>query len=313
MSDSIFFGLSSYDQHMTDEGWQFQEGMRQAGWHLVGHGFDDPRRDVAAVLEAERPERVIIQDHREWHRGYPGAFDKAAHFENFDVLADYDGLVCTILKDAHQKVQYQWFHDAIGLDIALHYYHQRSILPHCPWLGGGSGQHPDTLRTYHTVDADAVPRNWPKKRQDWLVSGAMIKRVYPMRRTAKALVGPFGGSLLPHPGYGLKGWRTPGFLQELAKYKVHVCTASVYGYLLRKIIESTACGCVVVTNLPEWDRVPGIDENLVRVEDESPAGLKKAITKALDIWSEPRQRRLADEAMRRFDYRAECERINRLL
>lgn len=308
--DSVFFGLSSFDRHMTDESFQMQKGFEHAGWRLVGPGFDDSRRDVAAVLRDEKPRRVIIQDHREWHRGYPGAFDKDSHFENYEALADYDGTVCTILKDAHQDVNYEWFHQRIGLDIAIHYYHQRAILPHCPWLGGGSGQHPDTLRTYHTVDADAVPREWPAKRKSWLVSGAMIRRVYPLRRTAKALVGPFEGHEIVHPGYGLIGHRTPGFLKQITDFKVHVCTASVYKYLLRKIIESTACGCVVVTNLPEWDRVPEIDDNLVRVEEESPAGLKQAITKALDMWDEPRQREFAEKAIQRFDYRAECKRLD---
>jgi hypothetical protein len=49
----------------------------------------------------------------------------------------------------------------------------------------------------------------------------------------------------------------------------HVATASSYHFALRKIIESVACGCTPVTNLPAYDVLPEIDPVLVRIDDDA--------------------------------------------
>ena len=294
-----------------------QQGFAHWGWNLIGPGFDDPRHDVEAVLRDINPSHAIIQDHREWHRDQPAAFDKAAHFDNYEALETWGGPTTTILKDAHQDVDYERFHIEIGVDNVIHYYHPDAIRPYVPHLFDPTWG-VNLIRTYHTINAFHVPipDQWPHEndRKPWLVSGAMEKGVYDFRRLAKACaLADSTGHVMKHPGYGLKGWRTPDYLRELCRYKVHVCTASKYNYLLRKIIESTACGCVVVTNLPEWDPVPEIDDNLVRVEDESPRGLRKAIEKALDLWDLERQIEFADAACLRFEFRNECQRLSELL
>lgn len=305
-----FFGLHSYDRHMTNEGWQFQDGMRQNGWHLMGPGFADSRSDIAAVLRDDRPERVFIQDHREWHRGYPGAFDEAAHFDNHKALADHIGPVATLLKDAHQDVNYEQFHIDVGVTHVVHYYHEMAIEPHCPWLFDVTWG-VKLIRTYHTVNLEEVvpPFEWPKRR-DWCVSGARARKVYPLRHLIKSIATAKGGTVLPHPGYNLSGWQTPVYLSQLTNYKVSVCTASRYQYLLRKIIESVAAGCTVITDLPAWDKVPDIEEGIVRMETPDRAGFRRALERSLDEWTPGRAERLAHAAVKRFDYVTELARVN---
>ena len=42
---------------------------------------------------------------------------------------------------------------------------------------------------------------------------------------------------LSHPGYGRSKCFTPEFLKILSIYKVAICTVSIYGYAVRKIVE----------------------------------------------------------------------------
>ena len=73
--------------------------------------------------------------------------------------------------------------------------------------------------------------------------------------------------LLEHPGYGNPGSQVETYVKALREYRVHLATASKYGFALRKIIESVAIGCTPVTNLPTYDVLPEIDGALKRIPD----------------------------------------------
>jgi hypothetical protein len=113
-----------------------------------------------------------------------------------------------------------------------------------------------------------------------------------------------GHKYLRHPGYHRKGCCTPGFLQELGHTKVAICTASIYGYALRKIIEATACGCRVLTDLPEDEVLPDIDGNLVRIHrNTGHKDVVKVIQRLLDEYNPERQANYAVMAKEFYDYR----------
>jgi hypothetical protein len=110
---------------------------------------------------------------------------------------------------------------------------------------------------------------------------------------------------LRHPGYAMAGCATPAFLQILNRFKVAICTSSVYGYALRKIIEATACGCVVVTDFPADEILPEIDDNLVRIHPR--IGLPRLaalIGRLTDSYEIDLQRHYAERARAFYDYRA---------
>jgi hypothetical protein len=92
----------------------------------------------------------------------------------------------------------------------------------------------------------------------------------------------------------------------LSRFKVAICTSSIYGYSLRKIIEATACGCRVITDLPIDDVLPEIDDNLVRLTATEPeqqleevAALLPELTQHYDA---DFQYRMAFLAKQRYSY-----------
>jgi hypothetical protein len=95
-------------------------------------------------------------------------------------------------------------------------------------------------------------------------------------------------------------------MEELSRYKVAICTSSIYGYALRKIIEATACGCRVITDLPSDEVLPLIDDNLVRLECNHPTEAVKEVTRLLpelyDSYNPDTQLELATRAKVWYDY-----------
>jgi hypothetical protein len=90
----------------------------------------------------------------------------------------------------------------------------------------------------------------------------------------------------------------------LTKYQVAVCTASMYGYALRKMVEATACGCVVVTDLPVDEVLPGIDGNLVRIEpDYSAKQVGSLLRRLYGAYDPEKQAFFAAVARDMYDYR----------
>ena len=301
-------GVTGSAGHMTNEGHELQEGLRHAGWMLAGHGYGDGCVHVPTLIRRHNPRMVFVQDVRDWDDRSPGCYLKDVAFHNIECLADRSDIfkVC-VCKDAGSLVDYQReFVATVRAHAVVTYYHDESTLPLSPWLSN----YP-RVRTLHSIDNDfsrTIPMNLPRYRG--LVSGA-IGPLYPLRQLAFVNAAMLGIARLDHPGYGNKGTATRDYLKLLARYKVHVATASAFGFSLRKIIESVAMGCTPVTDLPEYDRLPHIDDALVRVKPGSDQYmLKEAIDRAESEWNEERAMYFAKKAQSFYDYRAAGNRLS---
>jgi len=300
----IFLAVEPFKRHMTDEGWQLQLGMEHAGFELWGPRFPGrDKDDVRAILRETSPQVCIVQDKREWDPKCHGCFDKSVGFQHAKVLQQTKHVFrLTVFKDAHQDPRYHCAaHTEFDVHAWLIYYHPTIVCRLAPWL------RPEHLiRVYHTIDPAKIPEYFPHRPFDGILSGS-CSDAYPLRqRLARAVrAGNLPCVFLhPHPGYHADGSHTDSYLRMLTQYKVSICTASKYGYSLRKLIESTACGCRVITNLPVDDVMPGIDENLVRVADDAtPEEIGKLVAQLAADYDPERQRHFASLARDHYDYR----------
>jgi hypothetical protein len=271
MRHRVALAVASMKDHMTDEGWQIMLGLKSAGYLLVGYGIehkDIPEltdcTDVAKILQILQPSVVVLQDKREWDIRSGDFREEKARFTNVDALRDRSDIFkLTILKDAHQHPAYhRQSAEEIGCHAWIVYYNPTVVHQLAPYT-----RREHLIRTYHTVDRDTIPP-FPENRAGCLLSGA-VSVAYPWReQLVRSIRNLPGVKYLPHPGYHRSGCATPDFLKLLSQHKVAICTASLYGYALRKIIEAVACGCTVITNLPREDNLPAIDAALVRVAPE---------------------------------------------
>ena len=301
----VALAVEQMARHMTDEGWQLMLGLEARGYLLAGHKCTVNSTDVVGILEETKPHTVVVQDKREWDYLEGGFREKEYQFHNVEVLKDRDDLFkLTILKDSQQRPKYHLKSaEEMGVNAWIVYYHPRIVAHLAPYT------RPEHLiRTYHTVRPERVPTYSPLRLDKALLSGA-TGSVYPVRTTLVNKKKRNPNSLkcieyLPHPGYHAKGTDTDNYLKTLSRYKVAICTASIYGYALRKLIEATACGCRVITDLPSDEILPGIDENLVRITPttslETIVGIVEQEIKSYDP---DRQERLAERAKDTYDYR----------
>ncbi len=298
----LFFANAGYAKHTTDEGEQLQRGLEAAGWTLAGRGFADGLNDTARLLERHRPEMVIVHDKRDWDSNMRSSFNLDNAFEHIAELCKRpDIFKLAVVKDAGTVVDYhRHFCREIGADAVLTYYHERSVTAQAEFL-----KEYRLVRTYHSIDgALAACVDLRAGRRRALVSGA-TGGVYPLRATATQHAKALGCDVLPHPGYGIEGNKTPAYLRTLAGYRVHIATASRYGFALRKIIESVAMGCTPVTDLPSYDALPCIDAALVRVRpDASVAELAAAVDEADSGWDADERAEYAGRAREFYDFRA---------
>lgn len=298
----VFFAFAGFSSHMTDEGWQLQLGLNQAGYDLVGKGFTHQATDVSAEVDRDRPSVAIVQDKREWDDQESAAcLNRGLSFHNFERMASDDRVFrVTVCKDAQANPPY---HRAASAELAAHawicYYHPDMVATLAPYV-----RREHLVRTWHSVNPSDVPEYSPHGREMCLLSGAINAEVYPFRTRLHASVRKMPGvHFLPHPGYHARGHRTPDYLEVLSRYRVSICTASIYGYTLRKIIESTACGCRVLTDLPPDDILPEIDGNLVRISPEaSVEEVYETVRKMDGEYDAERQRQFAERAVGFYDF-----------
>jgi hypothetical protein len=287
---------------MTDEGWQLQIGLEAAGYEMWGRFLPNDECSVPRILQRTDPGIVIVQDKREWDATHSSSVDKRVTFEQSEVLASQPQTFrLTVLKDAHQRPEY---HAHASQEIGCHawivYYHPDMVCHLAPWV---RKQH--LVRTYHSVDTEKVPPFTANGRSGCLLSGAIRSKVYPLRRRlSRALTQLPEVTLLRHPGYHARGHNTPDYLRKLSTFKVAICTSSIYGYVLRKIIEATACGCAVVTDLPMDDPLPEIDDNLIRVRpDVSVSQMGDIVKQAIAAYDGEQQEEFARRALAYYDYK----------
>ncbi len=303
----VGFCVPSMRLHTTDEGWQLFLALEAGGYVLCGSGLAGGT-DVGRVAEHYMPRSVVVQDKREWEGRTAGrGFDARERLEHVGKLRDRDDVFkLTVLKDAQNDPGYHRDSAAeIGCHTWVTYYHLAVVKRLAPYV-----RQRHLVRTYHTVDRDVVPRYSPAGRRGCLLSGA-VSSAYPLRQRLVREVGRLPDTVvMRHPGYGRAKCHTPDYLRTLSRYKVAICTASRFGYALRKIVEATAAGCVVVTDLPADDVLPGIDGNLVRVHPSTPTAVIADLVRDLTARYEPSlQEHYAAEAVRLYDYRAEGVRL----
>jgi len=304
---AVMMAVECFARHMSSEGWQLQDGLRAAGARLVGYGYDEALTNTPTILEQYAPSVVVVQDQREWDASKPGCFDKQAAFHATEALREHDDVFCvTVIKDAHHDPTYTAAnHCRMGVHAWLHYYHPAVISRLAPWL---RPEH--MIRVHHTVSPDEIPPFVPGKNRDGcLLSGAVAAHWYPLRSRLWHAQLPHTDRWR-HPGYHARGHHTPVFLRAMGGYKAAICTTSIFGYALRKIVEAVACGCVPITDLPVADVIPEVDPWLERVPfDISEGAMGDVIKRIIADYDEEYRREGARVALERFDYRTEGRRV----
>jgi hypothetical protein len=288
-----------YETHMTDEGNQLQQGLRSAGWILSGYGYDGIT-DVKEAIDKYNPDIVFIQDFRDWHKDSLGCYNTNVHWNNYQYLKEWNGTVVSVLKDAgsirdkHQR----FLCDEIDADIIVIYYDKHIVESLNPWT-----KKKKLLRTFHSLDLTKVPKSIPKIDKG-VVSGARNKSIYPGRDICIENASDLNLDIIKHPGYHNNKCYTNEFMQEISKYKVSICCSSIYFFALRKIIESVACGCTVITDLPYKCVIPGIDDYLIRIDLNSVSDIKKTIKTSIDHYDHGAAMEASTICGQMYDYRS---------
>lgn len=308
-SDSrVALAVESMRHHMTDEGWQIMQSLESAGYWLFGRdipvigALQRNSTSVPFILEESQPAVVVVQDKREWE-GLTAdrSQDPAMRFTNVEALKERSDIFkLTILKDAHQSPAYhRQSAEEMGCHAWIVYYNSDIVCHLAPFV-----RREHLVRTWHTLDRALVPEFNPARRKGCLLSGA-ISKAYPLRAMLLKKRGALPlTDILPHPGYHRNGCQTSRYLKILSDYRVAICTSSVYGYALRKIVEATACGCLVVTDLPSDEVLPEIDGNLVRVHPSiGEREMARLLISLYESWDADTQQGWAARAKEFYDYR----------
>lgn len=308
-SANIALGVRSANYCMSDEAYQLMLGLDYADYLICGHNWPCmDLTDVKKIMSIVHPTTCIVQDKREWEgKTFGRGFDEREKFINTHWLKHcHSTFKLTVLKDAHQRQAYHRDSaEEIGCHAWITYYHPEIVCAVAPFV-----RKEHIVRTYHTLDGLAAPPYKPDNRRGALLSGAM-NDAYPWRQRLLKSIGDLNTVYyLPHPGYTRGRCYTADYLTELSKYKVAICTSSMYGYALRKIIEATAAGCIVITDLPEDEVLPYIDGNLIRVDPTiSNRALNATLAQLYTDYSPSLQYEYAERAKKHYDYRAMGERL----
>lgn len=297
--------VPSMANHMSNEGWQLMLALESAGYSLCAGKIIDRvdvwATDVRFILQAGNPSVVVVQDKREWDNS--PLCTPEERFINVGLLKERDDIFkVTILKDAHQKPEYhRKSAEEIGCHAWIVYYHPKIVKRLAPYV-----REEHLIRTYHSVDPDMVP-DYSSKRDKCLLSGYIHGMVYPMRSQIMLIGNQIPGlETLKHPKYHANGTNTNRYLELLSRYKVAICTSSIYGYALRKLIEATACGCMVITDFPVDDHLPFVSENLFRIDLEPrhnfAVRLKELVEECYQLYNPILQESLAIKTKQFYSY-----------
>jgi hypothetical protein len=300
----LLAGVDFYAEYVTNENDELQRGLRMAGWqHEIARG-----RSLADVCREMDPAMLFVTDPRDflhWDAFGNLKLPPSHSWTGLDQIPEHV-FKATIWKDLF------WYPDwqletiqKIGCHAVVHYYDRAIIETIAPWLSDM------LIRTWHSVNRRLLPE-WPEKRAGVIVSGAVDARKgrdpridpYPMRtRLMRALSRslPPGWTLRQHPGYHAAGTDTPAYMRALAGHRVSFCSSSAFSFALRKIIESVACGCIVVTDLHE--SLPEIDDSIIRIAPDTPTGnIIGLCNEAAESWNEKTQRAAAARCVAWYDH-----------
>ena len=307
------------ERHMDNGRQLFRVGMEAAGYVCMCREIDAPgvqMVDVAAAVDRFNPEIVIAYPRYEWLKSEWGGGPEVARRDEFRnwgcLLSRSDILRVAVWHDAGsaRDVQRKW-HADFQPHAYLTWYHPDSVMCFAPHV-----RRDQIVRTYHVL-SDNLPPCLPRDGIA-VVSGAYTTDTYPLRTKCFkwAVSGRLGDGVhcVRHPGYTQSGTRSLEYAAMLGGYRVSICTASSYKFALRKIFESTAMGCVIVTDLPEYDCLPHIDGNLIRVHPSiSSDSLREVVQGAAANYDFGRQKQLADLARVHYNSRTECARLSNLI
>lgn len=309
----VGLAVESMKRHVTDEGWRLFEGLERQGYLLCGHrletyGIARNMTNVKEVMRLTRPSLIVMQDQREWDADHKNFRDPDARFKNIAYMRKRDDLFrMTVIKDAHQRPEY---HATSASEIGCHawitYYHPKIICHMAPYV------RPEHLiRTEHCVDPGMIPAYSAADRKTCLLSGAIGGKCYPLRRRLVMEASRIPGcETLRHPGYNMRGCVTPHYLKTLSQYKVAICTSSIFGYSLRKLVEATAAGCAVITDLPSDDVLYGIDGNFTRVAPSTPTeAIADLVADLAEHYCPERQEHYASVAKTYYSWQACGDRL----
>lgn len=303
-STKVLLGVESACRQMTDEVHQLQLGLAGTGYWTYGAGYagEFNKRDVRRIVDDTDPAVIVMQDKREWDNQKPTRQwqPTSIQFGNYEYLRVMPNIFkVAVVKDTHHRPWYYfcWAQD-IGANAWVTYYNPEIVKRTAPYM---RAEH--IIRTYHTIDPAAIPK-FNYDRRTCIITGALYN-AYPLRqRLVSSRSNLYQTEYLQHPGYGVDGCAVPQYLKTLNQYKISICTTSIYGYALRKIIESTACGCRVITNLPEDEVMPEIDGNLFRVHpDVTLDEINQTIEYLSETYNPFAQQEFAAKAMQYYDYR----------
>lgn len=318
--NGLGLAVKAMEHHMTDEGWQLMLALKSNEYQLAGHKCDIDSSNYSIILDRylslrkHPPGVVICQDKREW-RNDNGRNDPKSYFTNLNILKDTTSTFkLTIVKDSqHEPNFHRTSADEIGCHAWIIYYHPKIVTFLASYL-----RPKHLVRTYHSIDSSKVPeyKTQEKRRDKALLSGA-ISRYYPLRQRISDTIraARYNTKLkrvdhLQHPGYANTKCFTPDFLKTLSQYKVSICTSSMYGYALRKIMESIACGCTVITDLPSDEELPVIDSALVRIRpDITMIEFQGVVDKCIYSYNEDKAKFYSDRCKQYYNYQASGYRL----
>jgi len=314
----IQFGVRAFRNYASDTAYLIQRGLELQGFTVFGRGFPGRRdcTDMRVVCEREKPDVVFCEEWNTWNPDMPQPPAKDVGFTNYDWLGRQPHIFrATKHADpwGHPEKHAEW-HRRFNPDVILVRYEVPRVLQIAPYL-----DEKRLLRIHHSVTREYCPEITSASRDRvCLLSGAVNPRIYPMRARLWREVRELPRwedvfSIRPHHRWSRTGGSAvPAYMRDLARHKVMFVGTSRWHVAFKKHYEGTAAGCIVVTNLPTSDRVPIIDENLVRVPDTiSAAELRDLCLGLADAWDEERQRELARRTIGRYDYRQEAWRIRR--
>lgn len=314
------FGVEAFKDYASDTAYRIQAGLADQGFTCFGKRFPGDRNctDMREVVERERPDIVHVEDWNTWNPKMKQKASADVEFTNWEWVGQQEGILrCTKHADPWHHFEEQKHFQRVFNPHAVLVRYEPDLVSRCaPYM-----KRELMVRLYHTVTREFC-RPVREKGRDriCLLSGACHGVVYPLRtriwREVRQL--PDWEKTFTHRVHHRwlhsGGSAVPGYMEQLARYKVAFVGCSKFLAAFKKLYEATAAGCIVVTNFPETDRVPVVDENLFRVpSDISAEALQEICRELAFIWDEEKQKDLAQRTIARYDYRVEAARIHGIL
>ncbi|HUU35362.1 MAG TPA: hypothetical protein VMW48_14960 [Vicinamibacterales bacterium] len=316
----IQFGVEAFKNYVSDTAYLVQAGLASQGYTCYGRRFPGKRDcvDMREICHREWPSIVFCEEWNTWNPEMPQPPSKDVGFKGYEWLGQEPGILrATKHADpwGHPEMHARW-HKVFQPHAVLVRYEIDRCMECAPWADRSK-----LVRIWHSLTREyCLPVSAMDRNGVCLLSGAAGAAVYPLRFRIWNEVHQLPEwertfTIRPHHHWSREGGSAvPAYMRKLARYKVAFVGCSRYHVAFKKHYEATAAGCIVVTNLPTTDRVPVIDENLVRVPDDVTAvELRDLVHSLAGQWDVNRQRELAQRAIDRYDYRVEAARIAGIL